>query len=133
MSDLWVTLAGGLTGVAVGFLLSFVGTWLRDQLQAAADRRLLAGALAAELRGFRELRPEQEGAVKDWAAEQSYTPIYDSAGPRPLLLAHDVAEEVVKCYFKVKRALDELHRAQLMTRDVQVQASGEGSSTPGGE
>ena len=128
MSALCVGVTTTLLGVAVGFLLSYVGTWWRDKQQAKHEKRSLAGTLAAELEGFKATCPSDEQAVITWAAEQSYTPVYDSAGPRLYLLGGELVKDVAKCYSMVKRSLDECHRAQLMTQNVLVQVSGERSS-----
>jgi len=66
-----VDLVNTLSGVILGFLLSFLGMWWRDRRHTGAEKRLLAGALASELRGFQEVCPREENAVRTWAVAQS--------------------------------------------------------------
>jgi len=120
MSGLWVGVTSALAGVVVGSLLSTVLTWWRDKRRTGHQKRLLAGALAQELQAFAGVLPKDENEVVGWAVEQSYTSVYDSAGQRLYLLGSALLAEVAACYFAVKRALDSLHRAQLMTRDWQM-------------
>lgn len=131
-----------LVGVVVGFLLSFLATWWRDSVRSKAEKRLLAGALAAELRGFLGLwqevsakgrcapgeeacsdaSPAPREPITRWAPAQSYSSVYDSAGSRLYLLApHVSVEALVTCYCRVKRTLDNLKALQRTTEHVRTE------------
>jgi len=124
-----------LIGVVVGVVLGTAATYclelLRERRQAETERKLLAGALAAEVSGLGELlaevcsrqqcsaerqassgnQPVLREDIIPWAVEESYSSVYDSAGQRLHLLGSDV-NEVIVCYLRVKRALDSLHALQ---------------------
>ena len=113
MNAIW-TLVGG---TVLGFVLSFFSTLLRDKAHDRHSKKLLAGALATELRAFHEICPRDQGEVIPWAVEPSHLSVYDSAGERLFLLGRELMSDVVKCYFVVKRTLGELYRAQRMTAE----------------
>jgi len=108
------TIAASLIGVA-GILL---GIWIsealavrRENRQRGSDRRHLAGALAAELRGlllrWQEIAPQDGGQrpLIAWQAEETYFPVYDNAGARLSLLPPDLAPDVVRYYTRAKAAM----------------------------
>jgi len=99
-----------------------------------AERSLLAGALASELRGFLELwnRAEQEARLPadydptakepktlegtiGWVFHQSYTSTFDGSGSSLHLLRRPLVDEVTNCYCMVKRTLDDLNLAQKLS------------------
>ena len=99
----------------------------RESRQRENDKRLLAGALAAELRGFvalwNEIEPPEklaEGIIITWGVQQSYSSVFDSSGNRLFLLGKNLLEEVSVSYFKLKRALDNLSVSQRITEYVQT-------------
>jgi hypothetical protein len=114
-----------LLGAIVGFLLSALHTWWRDNRHRAGEKRLLAGALAAELRGFLALFSEIEppgkpvdaegGPIITWAVGQSYTPVFDASGSRLFLPDKELLEAASVSYFKLKRALDNLAMSERLT------------------
>jgi len=116
MNATW-TLVGG---TVLGFVLSFFSTLLRDKAHDRHSKKLLAGALATELRAFHEICPRDQGEVIPWAVEPSHLSVYDSAGERLFLLGRELMSDVVKCYFVVKRTLGELQTAQHMTTEVRA-------------
>lgn len=94
----------------------------REDRERENDKRLLAGALAAELRGFLVLwdeiePPEQpaEGIIITWAVEQSYTVIFDTAGPRLFLLGPELIRQTTAAYARMKRGLDNLRLSARLT------------------
>jgi hypothetical protein len=113
-----VELAASIIGVIVGFGLSEVRNWWRDKTRADQTRRLLAGALATELRAFKNACPGDEQGVITWCVGASCLSVYDSAAGSLYLLGPDLMSDVVTCYFGVKRLLDEFARAQRMTEEV---------------
>jgi hypothetical protein len=122
-------IAGAIVGAVTGFIGSDWMARRREQRQNDNDRRRLAGALAAELRGFltlwREIEPPGKPAIGTsviitWAVAQSYSPVFDTSGPRLLLLGRAVLDEVSACYFKLRRALDNLRMSQRVTEYVQT-------------
>lgn len=103
----------GIVGTLLGVIVSDYLARRRETRDRNAERRLLAGALAAELRGFlglwKRVAAEPEAT---WSVEGDYFPVYNLAGHRLSLLKRDVVQEVVTCYSAVKGALDMLRRSQ---------------------
>jgi hypothetical protein len=122
------TLTSGLIGVGgllLGIAVSEMLAWVRGNRSRQEEKRLLAGALAAELKGFLALWSEIEppgqpatGIIITWAVEQSYSSVFDTAGPRLFILGPQLITEVSVSYFKLKRALDNLRMSQRITEYV---------------
>ena len=111
----------------------------RDKRQAAGEKILPAGALAAELEGFLALmegararessasdkpasgegEPWPEKTIISWPVEQSYFSVYHSAGAH-LYLLRPLVGEIVVCYFNLKRALDNLRALQRTSENLQT-------------
>jgi hypothetical protein len=128
-----------LGGVVLGFVLAFIGTLWRDKKQTAGEKKLLAGALAAELEGSLALleeapprrssasdkpasgegEPWPEKTIVSWPVEQSYFSVYDSAGAH-LYLLRPLVGELVVCYFNLKRALDNLRALQRTSENLRT-------------
>ena len=121
MSERAWTLTVALVSVAVGFVFSYGGTWLRDWLKARAERTLLAGALASELQSFLDACPTTQQAVISCGLTPSSIAVYTASGQRLYLLGTGLVDEVVSCYFAVQAALAELEKAGSMTADAGVQ------------
>lgn len=110
-----IALFASLLGVTIADLFAR----LRERRQRETDKRLLAGALAAELRGllerWEEIVPREPMPAAPifigWAAEESYFSVYDGAGHRLYLLPREVTAEVVACYTRAKAVLDTLRVA----------------------
>jgi len=109
------TLVGVIVGAVLGSVLGFVGTHslevLRERRQREEDKRLIAGALATELRS--QLRwwaalqkTGADGPVL--ALEETYFSVFDGAGSRLYLLPGDLPVATVDCYLKMKLALDRM-------------------------
>lgn len=113
----------GFGGVALGFVLSYFGTWLRDKRQEKQQKRSLAGALAAELRGLQAVLPDDEAAVDTWLAEQSYCSVFDASADHLGILGTELTAEAIACYATTKRCLDQLRGAQAMMQEVRVQGN----------
>ena len=119
----------GPIALLIGIAVSECLARLRERRQREHERRLLAGALAAELRGFLalwgEVQPEGKpatatGVIVAWGVQQSYSSVFDASGNRLFLLGQDRLQEVSVCYFKLKRALDNLTVSQRVTEFVQT-------------
>ena len=115
----------GVGGLLIGIAVSEALAWVRGNRSRQEEKRLLAGALAAELRGFLALWKEIEppgkpatGIIITWAAEQSYSSVFDTAGPRLFLLGPQLITAVSVCYFRLKRALDNLRVSERITEYV---------------
>jgi hypothetical protein len=126
------TLLGGLIGVGaalggVGFA-EVLACW-REARQRGGDRRELAAALAAELRGFltqlSQVAPEDRGHpwALVWAAENSYFPLFDNIGAKLLVLPSKLAEDVVAYYVRCKAAVDH-YRLACRLGEYEGQAAG---------
>jgi hypothetical protein len=110
-----------LGGAAVGALLTVAAAEVlqsrREKRQRDEDRRQLAGALAAELRGlverWKQMRPALEAnpGLFTMSAEQDYFPLYNSNASKLLLLSPQLAAAVVSQYTQAKAALDNLRAA----------------------
>ena len=120
-----------IVGAAVGAVIGFIGSnWMarsRERRWRDHEKRLLAGALAAELRGFLALWKEIEppgkpatGIIITWGVEQTYSSVFDTAGPRLFLFGPVLLGAVTACYFRLKRALDNLRMSQRVTDYVQT-------------
>ncbi len=116
----------GLAGAFVGAVLAaeVLQRW-REGRREAEERRQVAGALAAELRGLAarwgRMAPNLRATAGPvvWSAEEDYFPVYDGIGRRLRLLPPDLAEEVVPCYVTTKGTIDSLRG---MTRLMQYAA-----------
>ncbi len=127
---------GGVLASLIGFLVSEFAARRREkrrrehercqeQEQQDRERRLLAGALAAELQGvadrwdsIRSARDAMEPRARDYvlrsaagSLDQSYFSFFEGAGSRLLFLPDDLARDVVKCYVEMKAILDRLSGA----------------------
>jgi hypothetical protein len=96
MSERGWTLAVALVSVSVGFALSYGGTWLRDWSQARKRKKLLAGALAAELQAFLDACPKTQQDVVDCGLGPACIAVYGASGQRLHLLGQGVVDEVVR-------------------------------------
>jgi len=122
------TIKGGVIGacaVLAGIALSEFLAWLRANRQRQSERTLIAGALAAELRGVvarwksiqsAHVMPEDGSALtlllrSADSTEQNYFSFFEGAGRQLYLLSADLAAEVVRCYVDMKTVFDRLHRA----------------------
>jgi len=107
----------GPVAVLVGIAVSEALFYWRQKRQKRDERKELAGALAAELRGLlahlQEIAPSENSPpfAMVWAAESSYFPVFDSIGPKLLVLPAKLAEDVVACYVRCKSALDKYRLA----------------------
>jgi hypothetical protein len=99
----------------------------RETREAEDAKRILAGALAAELGAFLSLTSEAgDGPPATWAPEQSYCVIFDSAGPRLFLLGAELVRETTTAYAKLKRGLDGLRYAAGLSAWTETDGGGRG-------
>jgi len=122
--SIYLAPGAALFGALIGVVGIRVLEYFRERRQMAKEGQLLAGALAAELRGFLVLWQEierlgkpadTEGLIITWAVEQSYSSVFDGVGPRLFLLRRDLTAEVAAYYFRLKRALDNIRMSQGVT------------------
>ena len=109
--------------ILVGIAVSEVLYYFRQRKQRENEKRLLAGALAAELRAFLALwtdieppgKPADKAGITVWGVKQTYSSFFDGSGSRLCLLGQDLLGEVSIAYFRLKRALDNLSVSQRIT------------------
>ncbi len=120
------TLAGVIVGAVIGFGGTYVLEVTREKRQREGDKKAIAGALAAEVRGILERWDEIKARRKPFEkgkhnnprllalssllgpAQESYFSVFDGAGPRLHLLPSELVTETVTCYVRVKAVMDGL-------------------------
>lgn len=115
------TIKGSLIGagaLVVGICVSEFLAWIRGNRLRGSERRLLAGALAAELCGFFERWNETKAfpgissrvILRHWAGDDSF-PVYDGAAGRLSLLPRELSVGTVRCYTQLRVLQEKLRWA----------------------
>jgi hypothetical protein len=123
----------GFGGVVLGFALSAIWQWWRDKANASHQKKLLAGALAAELEAFAAACPRTQQDIVDSGLSPLSIAVYRASGQRLHLLGQALATDVIACYFSVQNALADIDKARVMTADAAVQPRRPGSAERRGE
>lgn len=127
------TLLSGLIGagaVLIGIAVSEALAVRRRRIEREENRRLLAGSLAAEIRGlmvrWREIAPPDMKlpvgpVLAMFSVEESYFTVYEATADRLCLLPYDVALDVAMLYQKAKVTLDGMRIVSRLSDSVRGQ------------